>query len=477
MSKHLCTIGTALGARRLLTLASVQAACACLAACSGDVVDLGELSNPPVASGSLCQSSTTLTAPIVRVINQEQLDQLAGCEAIEGDLLIRPMEGPDFRPLASLRSVGGVLDLGRLNVEDAEDWPGQTVEELDAALQFQSALREAGWIDSLEGLERLERVGGLALRGVRTPDLRALSNLQALGEPGSLVVGPCTGLRELTGLEAMTGLFDLDIHCDTLESLAGLRVPARLGNVALRGAALADLGHFDADTIGYLVVEGTGLENLDGLSGVIDAAALFVQNNERLINADALDRLVSANELTISENARLLRLPDFTHLVRVDTLAIAGNPVLANIPTFSGLQENSFGDFDDLNSTAIIRLRPDAIYIADNPAVLEITFPSVWQEASYVDITWNDQLARIDFSAVESIGRLSIMNNPLLQEVTLGKLATVDYLRAINNPLLPLSVFDELRTFRSELSEGPLPPEQPRVMPQTWPWLPEEGEP
>jgi hypothetical protein len=58
----------------------------------------------------------------------------------------------------------------------------------------------------------------------------------------------------------------------------------------------------------------------------------------------------------------------------------------------------------------------------------------------------------MDFGFFESVGKLSVHNNPLLANVTLGPLATVNALKVTNNPLLTASAFDTVRTFESEMS-------------------------
>jgi hypothetical protein len=456
MSNHSETISIPGRAAALSLLTGAHAVCACLVACSGDVVDLGEVATPPAPFDSLCQASTTLTGAVTRIENQDQLDQLAGCQVIEGDLFVRPFEGADFRPLASLRSVGGLLELGRLTVEDVVDLPGLGDDEIQASYDRETALTAAGWITSLAGFEQLERVSGLALNGVAASDLRAFSNLRELANPGTFFLGACNDLRDLSGLENMTGLIDIGVGCDHLQSLAGLRIPTRLGDVNLQGAALSDLGQFDVETVGSLVLQNTGLENLDALGGLRSASTLAVEINPELVDMNGLGNLVQTETLSISNNPQLSSLPSFTRLGRVDKLMIESNEALAKLPSFPALQVSEY-DLDDLNPTEAQAYRPDLISVRDNASIVEWVVPPAWQAATYVDIAGNARLTSIDFSALTSIDRLNLAANPRLEEVALGALATVDHLRAVDNPLLPLTVFDGLRTFEAVLSQGPLP--------------------
>ena len=101
------------------------------------------------------------------VENQAQLDALAGCEAIESDLVIVPFESPDFSPLASLRRVAGRFELGTMAARGnaPEDW-----------FERLTQLIADGWIDSLDGFQALEPVGNLKLVGIGVPSLEPLSN-------------------------------------------------------------------------------------------------------------------------------------------------------------------------------------------------------------------------------------------------------------------------------------------------------------
>src|SRR5688572_22214317 len=55
----------------------------------------------PAASASRCATSPSLPGPLT-VADQRELDALAGCETIDGDLSIAPFDGADLRPLGSL---------------------------------------------------------------------------------------------------------------------------------------------------------------------------------------------------------------------------------------------------------------------------------------------------------------------------------------------------------------------------------------
>jgi hypothetical protein len=63
----------------------------------------------------------------------------------------------------------------------------------------------------------------------------------------------------------------------------------------------------------------------------------------------------------------------------------------------------------------------------------------------------NPRLTTIDLSFLDSLDDLSIVNNAALAQVDIPALRTADDLHVMNNPNLPPSVFDDVRTFSSEM--------------------------
>jgi hypothetical protein len=142
-----------------------------------------------------------------------------------------------------------------------------------------SALIDAGWLESFEGMEGLERVGGLSLVYFAASDLTPFSNLRHANfgyvrngnGAGRLSLGYARNLVDLRGLEQADGITSLLIQdMPALQSLEGLLVGRRLDSLTVMQApslkdidALAPLAVSDA-----IVLEGTGLEHLNGLSAL-----------------------------------------------------------------------------------------------------------------------------------------------------------------------------------------------------------------
>src|SRR5690242_4489520 len=103
-----------------------------LAGCTSDEVSLGGPDDASESAGACAPGVEGVVEGDVRTSTQADVDDLAGCREVTGILDIEAWPGLDLTPLASLRQVGGWLDIH-------------------------------GALESLEGLEALERVGELHL--------------------------------------------------------------------------------------------------------------------------------------------------------------------------------------------------------------------------------------------------------------------------------------------------------------------------
>jgi hypothetical protein len=421
-------------------------------ACAGDVVELGEdASSGAVPSAtSRCRSSTTLS-DVGKIVRQADLDQLAGCEEIDGDLEIGPIPNPDFTPLASLRVVTGFLTLGATGQSSSDPPYTPPPAETDALI-------EAGWLDSLEGLENIERVGSLGIAGISAPDLEPLSNLRAL-TTGAFAIGGCTGLKDLTGLEGMAGLTNGMFNCDSLQSLQGLSFPQQLDYLTIHGARLKDLGSVrDVSMVDYLEISNTALENVDGLAGLGLATTVTISSNPELRNVAGIASTSVVEWLTIESNGLLEALPAM-QVAYVHHLIVRDNAALRQWPTFDNTLEFFQADAQNPRSSAVdlITFRENTVEVSGNPRLESVALPPGWQGAEYISIENNAALGSIDFSTAKNVTELTIANNAVLAHAELGALDTVNALRVTGNPLLPLTDFDGVRTFDRQMSTEPAP--------------------
>lgn len=426
--------------------APLAAASLLLAACSGDVVNLGENdAEPTPPRGALCQDSTTLEGSIV-VENQEQLDELEGCEAINGDLEILKFPSAHLRSLHSLERVEGDLILGsfpELSFAELLIGDDPPFEDLDAELERRAELN--GWLASLEGLERLEAAGNVTLEPGTVTSLEPLARLRYVTGTFSLI---SSELETLAGLETMRGFTSLHLEGERLRDITALRLPQNMALLTLVGPIEA-VNAEELESVTSLSLT-TSLQNLDAFEHVGYAESIVIWSNIYLSNLDGLNGITWMRSLTISDNDALTTLPEFSSLDALVDLVILGNENLRSFSTFSGMIE----------PVASPSARGGYCLIEDNPRLEQLALPTDWDRLLILQINRNAALQDFAMNYVGGIDGLQIQGNGSLRHVELGNLSTVNNLLLNNNPLLPSNAFDSVRTFDSHI-EWNAPPTAP----------------
>jgi hypothetical protein len=412
-------------------------------ACTRGEVNLGEgATSQNLEQTSLCAESTTLSETIY-VANQAELDALAGCEEIT-ELHIVPFLGIDLTPLASLRRITGAFDIGAYPEPLPEDF-----EEQQTVLEPVRALIDAGWIDSLHGLESLETVSVLYMNGTTVSDLTELQSLQAIED--GIVVRQAKNLVNLAGLEATEPPSLVWIaDSSSFESLVGLEYGAQMGSLYLeRVPALVNIDALgsvtSADTI---LLISTGLTTLPPLDQLIYVANFNIEGNEFLTDLNGLDALQAVNSLTINANPSLRSIPAFPELSSLDTLVVTYNDALEeaalNFPALVP-QTRTIGMHEVQYSTVYVQL-------SNNAALRHISSPASFSALQFFSAFENPSLLDIDLGPLERADFLMIADNPALTSVVAPSLATVNTLEVVNNPLLSTAVFDDVETFSRQIS-------------------------
>lgn len=415
------------------------------AACSGETLDLGNNTGELSAASSACDLPTDFGDNVV-VFNQADIDRLAGCETLP-NLFVVPFENPDFTPLASLVRIEGEAELGHFNLPN--DIASDEVEPFTDEL---FRLLASGWLNSLEGFDALEQIGNVRLNGLGVSSLQPLSNLRALTDGGLLEISGCTALRDLEGLENLAGVFDLNVDCETLESLRGLNFPDVMRGVSI-GAPLTDLGAFDVSRLDAFSLGGTALTHLDGLASLGAADSVSLTANFALVNADGLDRLSGTLDLSVVGNLALETLPDFPNVQSLKSLQVLANNALRNLPAFPGILEAL--ESDPELPPPPFRFNADLIRISANERLEALTLPRALASASVVAIDTNPALKSIAFSDVVRMDELSLTDNPALESVDLGALERVASLSVVNSPLLSPTAFDGVQVAEAPLAGAP----------------------
>lgn len=427
---------------------------ALLSACSADVQNMGEnVNEPEVPPYSRCLDSASLSGDVV-IENQDQLNALEGCQTIEGDLNVVPFIGADLRPLHALTRVTGQLTFSEPTPDTG--WILALSEPCAAGCRDNpfTALYDAGWLESLEGLESLESVGGLKITGLSAASLAPLARLRTLTDGGLLHLSHCPNLVDLNGLENVTGVADLYVSCDNLETLAPLSLARQMNIVSIAGPKLVDLGSFDVRRVsGFVKLGGTGLENLDALSGLISVAdTLYIFQNAQLQDMSGLDGLISVDSLIVSQNARLERFPALASLAQLNALAISSNATLKDLSLLRTWRDRP-------ESGSALSLRPtlphvvSSIELMANPELESFTVPFPWQNSGIILISGNDALRTLDLGPIETVDRMFIHRNPVLESVSLIEMSHADLLEVIGNSVLDTSNLEALATYSSTIDD------------------------
>jgi hypothetical protein len=433
-------------------------------ACSADTVDLGTVPAPAEGGGSgRCALSNVLEGSVV-VTDQAGLDELAGCEQITGNLEVAPFEGATLAPLASLRRVGGTLELGGVSWLLAG--PELSSDDIAEAERYQ-AMVQRGWLDSLEGLEKLQSVAGLTLRGVSVPDLHALSALESIGPSelygtvsGQFALESAQNLRDLSGLENARGIGQIWVAGTQLESLDGLSVGDSVQSVAL--VASPRLRDIDAlgsiSTTGAFSIQETGIESLEGLAAWLATDQLTLWDNPALVDVSRIGQLEMVGSINLKNNDALTSLPSLARFELLDAIFIVDNDGLEEVDLdLVNAQPRGFLDVGTFSRG--FHFPTQRVEVQGNPNLRRFRLAGSHglADIQFLTVSDNPALAQIDFPHLEKVDRLIVNSNATLSSVSVPELKTVDTLEVMNNPALSEATFDYVKTFETLMSGNATP--------------------
>lgn len=381
----------------------------------------------PAVSARCAQSSTWRGS--LTITTREELQQLAGCRRVDGDLIVSGLRSRDLLPLTDLRLVSGTLELnlysgslvglqnltrvGHLTLTDL-DVP--TLEPLISLGFISSGIGENGRLtirrsprlQNLSGLGSLREVGSIEIS--ENPGLTSLDGLRVPPHVEELMIASNPNLGDLSGLAGLSSFERLDLQDNAslarLQGLEGVVNGASLhisNSPALRDmTALSQLG-----SLGSLFIDTVGMPNLDLLVALRDVGDIVLQRNPNLTQVDALARLAALADLVVTENPSLLRLPNFPEVPSMQRVLVRGNAALASGPGFPRLVETG------------------SLHISDNPRLTRVDGFPVLRTVRSVNVSENRDLIQVDLSALEAVGRLRILCNPSLPEASLSPLLSL----------------------------------------------------
>lgn len=261
----------------------------------------------PSSAALPCRDEDGVVKVSVEVRSQEDIERLAGCERLVGDLFLYARPGLDYTPLRSLRDVEGTL----------------VVRDGDAPL---------------EGLSGLEEAGGLELSNLQVANLEPLSGLRRLGVSTSQLPPPSETIDEETGLEDISyvSFFGLAINnCAGLTSLAGLHSLEELDALHLaNNPDLVSLGGLSG------LVELPELQLISGvvdLRGGVPVRRLSVSHSP-WTDLTALGDTRVLESLELRDNPALASLAGARLPARLELLSLRNNPALASLDGLTALR-------------------------------------------------------------------------------------------------------------------------------------------
>jgi hypothetical protein len=424
------------------------------AGCANDTVNLGGgRIAQEVRSGSLCGDSSVVHGS-VHVHRQSELEELAGCEEVDGDLHVEIFAGADLSPLSSLRVVDGLLEIGAY-----PEFPNQDVDtgELIALRQRVDAIVAGGYLASLAGLENLARVGSLDIYAITADNLEPLLGLREFNgradtlPAGFLGVHDTPNLRDLHGLSNIINIAQLVLSNNLgLSSLGGITLGAGVVNLqVINSPLITSLPELAPVVSAYsLSLENLGIANLDELTGLnFVEYSVSLSKNRNLVNIDGLAN-VSAGELLVTENAVLQSIPTLPNMSWLETLMVIDNPELETLRL--DLPEHGSG-------TNYVQGAPltDAIEVLDigrNSKLTRISLAAGVTEGRALAIYQNPALIRVELGTLTRLEKFSLGGNDQLATVNLGALRTVESISVVNNPNLDTTELAAVQTFETVLS-------------------------
>jgi len=397
-----------------------------LAACGGRRMSLGDNADD-TATSDLCNGGTW-TADVSAHL-QSQLDELFGCEVIEGDLEIRQSSAGELSltALSHLRQVRGDLEI-------------------------------VG-VSSFAGLEALEQVGNLRLSQLGSTDLTALSQLRrVLWESsgkgsGFIDIRENPNLQSLAGLEGVTVWSDLQLLDNpTLASLVGLSGPPFPGLVNLtKLPALRDVRALDfASTIQTLYISYTGLESLEGLT-LGATISINVEHNPALESLNWLGGLRSVDFLRIQGNDSLIEIY-LSKLEQARAIQILHNDALNFVPAFPSRGEGGLGFDTEGPNPRFVPLNGQLFEVGGNANLVIIRGPDGFTNVEQISIWGNPSLLDLNLNHLEQADGLQIRDNASLNQLSVPQLRRVGDLEVVNNPALSIADFAGVPTFSRSMS-------------------------
>jgi len=348
-----------------------------------EIEEQSENNNIVIVPISISDAPMVCTGDFI-IRTQDELNQLAGCEVIEGNLEISsfvnaPDAVVDLSPLINLREVTESLLISNTRATSVDGL--NNLEKTKRLILLDNYSLQK--IDALSHLEGQVEVL-VIIQNTRLESLTPLSGIRDSIE--TLIITGNHTLKNINGLEGLNQVGGLDIignrNLENIDGLQNLKKSTRTillvdNNKLLDMAGFSNLESVVQD---FIIVDHEGLQNLNGLGKLKTVGGFMVVfNNNQLTNLNGLGGLESVDGLRIEKNDILDDCCGVYNLIvnnGADTVIIVENPAFcSNEQDILDNCGNTTGDIDLELSLSVDPANPAAFTFFSQTVTLTNTGP------------------------------------------------------------------------------------------------------
>lgn len=302
----------------------------------------------------------------VTVTTQAQLNALAGCTTINGNLQINGSGITDFTSVNNITTVTGELSISNISTNLNNVFPNLTSAGAIAIINnsfttfngFNSLTGNLNYINisfnnnltSFSGFNTFSGTTGLDIR--ENPNLSTMNALGSVTQISNFYLKnvALANLNFLSSLVTVNGYFIVE-YCSSLNSfspsinktlllnnstfrLTSLPLLTNLNGLTFNSANCSDITIMDCGSL-------TSITPMSGISGAMTGGFLgniFIQNNDALTSLNGLQNITSARSLFILDNQLLTNLSGLNSFSSTtDAVGISDNPSLTSLNGLNNL--------------------------------------------------------------------------------------------------------------------------------------------
>lgn len=302
----------------------------------------------------------------VTITTQAQLNALAGCTAINGNLQINGSGITDFTSVNNITTVTGELSISNISTNLNNVFPNLTSAGAIAIINnsfttfngFNSLTGNLNYINISSNNNLISFSGFNTFSGTTGLDIRENPNLSTMNALGSVTQisnfylknVALANLNFLSSLVTVNGFFIVE-NCSSLNSfspsinktlllnnstfrLIGLPLLNNLNGLTFNSANCSDITIMDCGSL-------TSITPMSGISGAMTGGFwgnIFIQNNDALTSLNGLQNITSAKSLFILDNQLLTNLSGLNSFSSTtDAVGISDNPSLTSLNGLNNL--------------------------------------------------------------------------------------------------------------------------------------------